>query len=101
MHMPLIAGHMIEGYGLAWRPLLEGHQLSGSNDANFCSALTLLLAARILPERGVSSAGHEMEGYGLAWSPLLTEHLLSGSRDADICKLVKEAAICWPQASYS
>ena len=26
----------MEGYGLAWSPLLEGHLLSGSDDANIC-----------------------------------------------------------------
>ena len=26
----------MEGYGLAWSPLLEGHVLSGSDDANIC-----------------------------------------------------------------
>lgn len=30
------AGHQMEGYGLAWSPLLEGHLLSGSDDAHIC-----------------------------------------------------------------
>ena len=30
------AGHEMEGYGLEWSPLLEGHLLSGSDDAHIC-----------------------------------------------------------------
>lgn len=30
------AGHQTEGYGLAWSPYVEGHLLSGSDDAMIC-----------------------------------------------------------------
>ena len=31
-----LTGHKTEGYGLAWSPFLEGHLLSGSDDAQIC-----------------------------------------------------------------
>ncbi|KAJ7544739.1 hypothetical protein O6H91_09G091100 [Diphasiastrum complanatum] len=31
-----LRGHKTEGYGLSWSPLLEGHLLSGSDDAQIC-----------------------------------------------------------------
>ncbi|EIE27378.1 nucleosome remodeling factor [Coccomyxa subellipsoidea C-169] len=31
-----LTGHRTEGYGLAWSPFLEGHLLSGSDDAQIC-----------------------------------------------------------------
>ncbi|KAK9797399.1 hypothetical protein WJX73_003950 [Symbiochloris irregularis] len=31
-----LTGHQMEGYGLAWSPLEEGHLLSGSDDAQIC-----------------------------------------------------------------
>lgn len=31
-----LLGHKTEGYGLAWSPHLEGHLLSGSDDAQIC-----------------------------------------------------------------
>jgi histone-binding protein RBBP4 len=31
-----LKGHKTEGYGLAWSPFLEGHLLSGSDDAQIC-----------------------------------------------------------------
>jgi histone-binding protein RBBP4 len=31
-----LKGHSMEGYGLAWSPLAEGHLLSGSDDKQIC-----------------------------------------------------------------
>ena len=31
-----LTGHKTEGYGLAWSPFLEGHVISGSDDATVC-----------------------------------------------------------------
>ena len=31
-----LTGHKTEGYGLAWSPFMEGHLISGSDDATVC-----------------------------------------------------------------
>ena len=31
-----LVGHKTEGYGLAWSPFMEGHLISGSDDATIC-----------------------------------------------------------------
>ena len=31
-----LTGHKTEGYGLAWSPFMEGHLISGSDDATIC-----------------------------------------------------------------
>lgn len=31
-----LIGHKTEGYGLAWSPFMEGHLISGSDDATIC-----------------------------------------------------------------
>ena len=31
-----LVGHKTEGYGLAWSPFLDGHLISGSDDATIC-----------------------------------------------------------------
>ena len=47
-----LTGHKTEGYGLAWSPFMEGHLISGSDDATVC-----LWDVSAMPAPGKSRVG--------------------------------------------
>lgn len=55
-----LTGHKTEGYGLAWSPFMEGHLISGSDDATVC-----LWDVSAAPATGRPKVQHTMHIYGI------------------------------------
>ena len=79
-----LIGHKTEGYGLAWSPFMEGHLISGSDDATIC-----LWDISARPVQGkVGLKGSERSTHaGMRQTPADLHNVASASASSPSCML--------------
>lgn len=79
-----LTGHKTEGYGLAWSPFMEGHLISGSDDATIC---LWDISARPVQGKVGSQCSERMAHVGMQHTPADLDNAASASASCPSCML--------------